>query len=79
MKSNIIKLLVFCSFILVSCVCETPKNTNTSNGVKTEDTYGQNVPYERVYEWTYKGHEYIGFDGYRRLGVVHNPDCKKCN
>lgn len=42
----------------------------------------ENIPWEHVTEFNYKGHDYIKFDewfGYRGYaGVVHNPECKKC-
>jgi len=31
-----------------------------------------------VYEYEYKGHEYIFFKNNHTSGVVHNPDCKYC-
>ena len=73
-------LFIFVLALLCSCEKSNEKPHIEYDGKKIEQVnIHQNVPFDQVYEWTYKGHEYIGFDGYRRLGVVHNPDCKKCN
>ena len=42
----------------------------------------ENIPWEYVTEFNYKGHDYIkfseGFEYKGYAGVVHNPECKKC-
>jgi hypothetical protein len=44
---------------------------------KVDETVGFNA-----YHYKYNGHEYIYFrqkDHRDRCGMVHDPDCKKCN
>ena len=32
-------------------------------------------PFARIYSFKFRGHKYIDFDGFRRTGIVHDPDC----
>lgn len=75
------KKILFIFILVLVYSCEETSNTHLDYNIKKIENVDrhQNTPFDKVYEWTYKGHEYIGFDGYRRLGIVHNPDCKKCN
>ena len=64
-------LLLNIAVIITSCHNQTP-------------TVKQAPSVDNVVEFTYKGHDYIMFyynsDGGHtsRTGVVHSPDCKKC-
>ena len=68
-----ILFLVFC-ISLTSCGL----NPNRMNNNFTSN----NIPWECVTEFNYKGHDYIKFNeqfGYKGFaGVVHSPECKKC-
>lgn len=68
-----ILFLIFC-VSLISC-------SNNPNRISNNCT-NDNIPWEYVTEFNYKGHDYIKFDeyfGYRGYaGVVHDPECKKC-
>ena len=34
-----------------------------------------NPPFQRIYIFKFKNHRYIDFDGFRRCGIIHDPDC----
>ena len=77
------KLLVCLIGVLMFglCSCDGGQNVYRTDGEKNVIYINTgNVPTSRydVVEFEYKGHDYIGFSGGHRFGVVHNPECKTC-
>ena len=75
-------LLILSLVLLISC-----KEMHNSISAKQESI---NLKYDsisninlRIVSFTYKEHDYLLFEGYYNTdthnGVVHNPDCSKCN
>lgn len=92
MKKIIICLFTIIS--LFSCNND-PKNSasiirESNNNMEVELVYNNELgsssigkksqpPFNRIYKFKFEGHKYIYFDGYRRCGVVHNPNCECFN
>ena len=92
MKKLIICL--FSIFCLFSCNND-PNNSNeiikaTNNDLQVELIYNNELgsdnlgnknepPFQRIYIFKFRGHKYIDFDGFRRCGIVHDPDCSCYN
>ena len=84
-------LYIFLISILFSC-CSDPNNStkkiiSANNDMEIELVYNNelgadkighqnNPPFNRIYKFKFEGHRYIDFDGYRRTGVVHDPNCE---
>lgn len=69
-------ILLLCSIV----GCGTSDHTVYRPTVKEEEIY---VSIVVLHEQKESGHEYLVFkekfgDGYKTIGVVHSPDCKKC-
>lgn len=47
---------------------------NKRKPIEQTKEFGGNVG-----EFTYKGHDYIRFSYGSGAGIVHDPECKKCN
>ena len=80
---TIIKIFICISIILIglnSCV-KYNKEYNLTNCEKnhliisSEDNSYLNIS---IYKINYEGHDYILFNKYKEVSVVHNPDCKYC-
>ena len=71
-------LVITLLIIAISSVSCTHDNPNRMGNHSTNE----NIPWEYVTEFNYKGHDYIkfseGFEYKGYAGVVHNPECKKC-
>lgn len=71
MKNLILLTLVL--FVLNSCCSDDPNNQRD----QCTDNH-----WSTIKEFQYKGHDYIRFGRFRNdsstEGVVHNPECKKC-
>lgn len=74
------KIIYLITILLLSISCTT--NTTTTHTIIQAD----HIDYiiidgyctVSIHNIEYNGHEYLLFDGYESVGVVHNPDCKKC-
>ena len=56
-------------------VTEMTQLENDGTFIMIKDSDNWTVVSMYVYDFEYKGHEYIVFKGPERMGVVHNPDC----
>lgn len=74
------KIIYLITILLLSASCTTnPSTTRASIQVDHIDYISiEGYCTVGIYNIEYNGHEYLLFDGYESVGVVHNPDCKKC-
>lgn len=77
------KFLVCLTGLLMCCLCscrdyENAYESKCERNVVHINTGNMHAYNYDVVEFEYKEHGYIGFGSGHGLGVVHNPDCKKC-
>ena len=77
MKKFLFLSIVVFAMTVVGCTSQ-PRDINKPNKVMMDK-----LPCDRVYEFKYKGHDYINFsDGLSNFstdGYVHSPDCSNEN
>ena len=80
MKTKIKIFICTCAILLGlnSCVKYDSIDNIKSNKkshlqIKSNDDYYLDID---IYKFNYEGHDYILFNKYKEVSVVHNPDCK---
>lgn len=63
---------ILITLLFLGIGCKEP-TTNTSNNIKQEERTDSGS--YRVERDSYKGHTYLIFNGWKKLGMVHDPDC----
>lgn len=69
MKKILFLVSLVVAMTVVGCTSQ-PRDINKPDGVMTDE-----LPCNYVYEFKYKGHDYIKFSSGSTAGYVHSPDC----